>query len=61
MRQIFSRILRRKVKRKIEDVLAEDQCGPRRGKGTRDTKVMLRIISKRNLDIDEEMCARFIN
>ena len=31
------------------------------GKGTRDAIGMLRIISERNLDTDEELCACFID
>jgi hypothetical protein len=38
-------------------VLGEDRFGFRRGKGTRDAIGMLRIISERTLDIDEELCA----
>jgi len=38
--------LRRKIEKKIEDVLGEDQFGYRRGKGTRDTSGMLRITSE---------------
>jgi hypothetical protein len=34
--QIIAKILRRRIERKIEDVLGEDQFGFRRGKGTRD-------------------------
>jgi hypothetical protein len=30
------------LKRKIEDIRGEDQCGFRRGKGTRDAVEMLR-------------------
>jgi hypothetical protein len=33
----------------------------RRGKGTRDAIGMLRIISEQTLDIDEELCACFID
>jgi hypothetical protein len=39
-------ILRRRIGRKIQDVLVEDQFGFRRGKGTRDAVGMLRIISE---------------
>ena len=39
-------ILRRRIKRKIEDVLREDQFGFRRGKRTKDAIGMLRIISE---------------
>jgi hypothetical protein len=52
--KIVARILRRRIERKTEDVLGEDQFGFRRGKGTRDAIGMLRIISERTLDIDEE-------
>ena len=41
-----TRILRKRIKRKTEDVLEEDQFGFRRGKGTRDVTGMLRIISE---------------
>jgi hypothetical protein len=47
-----ARILRRRIERKTEDALGEDQFGFRRGKGTRDAIGMLRIISERTLDID---------
>ena len=42
--KIRARIFRRRNERKIEDVLGEDQFGFRRGKGTRDTIGMMRII-----------------
>jgi hypothetical protein len=48
-------ILRRRIKKKIEDVLGKDQFGFRRGKGTRDAIGMLRIISERTLEINEEL------
>jgi hypothetical protein len=34
--QIVAKILRRRIEKKIEGVLREDQFGFRRGKGTRD-------------------------
>ena len=48
-----AKILRRKIERKFEDVLGEDQFGFRRGKGTRDAIGMMRIIAERTLEIDE--------
>ena len=42
----IGKILRRRIEKKIEDVLGEDQFGFRRGKGTRDANGMLRIISE---------------
>jgi len=59
--KIIAKILRRRIKRKIEGVLGEDQFGFRRGKGTRDAIGMMRIIAKRTLEIDEELCICFID
>jgi len=47
------------TERKTQQVLGEDQCGFRRGNGTGDAIRMLRIISERTLEIDEELCACF--
>ena len=49
--KIVTKILRRRIEKKIEEVLGEDQFGFRRGKGTRDAIGMLSIISERNLEI----------
>jgi hypothetical protein len=43
---IIAKILRRRIERKIKDVLGEEQFGFRRGKGTRDAIGMMRIISE---------------
>ena len=59
--KIVAKILRRRIEKKIEDVLGEDQFGFRRGKGTRDTNGMLRIISERTLEMDEELSVWFID
>jgi len=56
-----AKILRRRIEKKIEDVLGEDQFGFRRGKGTRDAIGMLRIIAERTLEIDAELCVCFID
>ena len=56
-----TKIRRRRIERKIEDVLREDQFGFRRGKGTRDAIGMLRIISERTLEIGAELCFCFID
>jgi hypothetical protein len=58
--KIILRLLRL-LQRKTEDALGEDKFGFRRGKGTRDAIGMLRIITERTLDIDEELCACFID
>ena len=59
--KIVAKILRRRIEKKIEDVLGEDQFGFRRGKGNRYVTGMLRIISERTLKIDEELCVCFID
>jgi len=50
--KIVEKELRRSIEKKICDVLGEGQFG----KGIRDVIGMLRIISERNLEIDEEQC-----
>jgi hypothetical protein len=42
-------MLRRRIERKMETVLGENQFGFRRGTGTRDAIGMLKIISERTL------------
>jgi len=59
--QRVAKILRRRIEKKIEDVFREDQFGFRRGKETRDATGMLRIITERTLEIDEELCVCFID
>jgi len=59
--KIRAKILRRTIERKIEDVLGEDQVAFRRGKRTRDATGMMRIITERTLEIDEELCICFID
>jgi len=59
--RIVAKILRRRIEKKIEDVLGEDQFGFRRVKRTRNAPGMLRIISERTLEIDAELCVCFID
>ena len=59
--KIIAKILRRRIEKKIEDALGEDQFGFRRGKGTRDAIGMMRIMAERTLEIDEELCVCFID
>jgi hypothetical protein len=61
--KIVAKILRRRIEKKIEVVLGDDQFGFRRGKGTSDAIEFLRIIrvSERNLEIDAELCVCFID
>jgi hypothetical protein len=49
---MVAKILRRRIEKKIENVLREDQFGFRRGKGIRDAIRMLRIISQRTFEIE---------
>ena len=57
----IAKILRRRIERKIEDVLGEDKFGFRRGKETRDAIGMMRIIAEQTLEITEELCICFID
>jgi hypothetical protein len=59
--KIVAKILRKRIDRRIEEVLGEDQFGFRRGKGTKDVIGMLRIISEGTLEIDAELCVCFID
>jgi len=59
--KIVAKILRRRIEKKIGDGLGEDQFGFRRGKGTRNAIGMLRIISERTLERDEELNVCFID
>ena len=59
--KIVTKILRRRIERKIEDVLREDQFGFRTGNGTRNAIWMMRIISERTLEIDTELCICLID
>ena len=59
--KIIAKILRRRIQRKIEDVLGEDQFAFRRGKGTRDAIGMMRIIAERTMEVDEELCICFVD
>jgi hypothetical protein len=56
-----AKILRRRIEKKIEEVLQEDQFGFRRGKGTRDAMGLLRVMSERTMEIDEDLCVCFID
>ena len=51
-KSFLAKIPRRRIERKIADVLGEDQFGFRRGKGTRGSIGMMRIIAERTLEID---------
>jgi len=51
----------RRIKRKIKDILGDDQFGFRRGKGIRDAIGMMRIRTGRSLEIDEKLCICFID
>jgi len=46
---------------KVKEVLGENQFGFRRGKRNRDATGMLKMISERTMDVDEELCACFID
>jgi hypothetical protein len=51
----------RKRSPKKTDVLGEDHFGFRRSKGKTGASGMLRIVSEKTLDTDEDVCAFFID
>jgi hypothetical protein len=57
--KIVERIRRRRIERKSENLLGEDQFVFRRGKEIMDAVRMLRIISEQAMEIDEVLCACF--
>jgi Reverse transcriptase (RNA-dependent DNA polymerase). len=59
--KIVARILSKRLESKIEEIMKEDQFGFQKGKGTRDAIGLMRIISERVLDVNEEMCLCFID
>ena len=59
--KIVAKVFRRRIEKKIWDVLGEDQFGFRKGEGIRDAIGTLRIISERTLEIDEELCVCFVD
>ena len=59
--KITAKILRRRIEKKIVDLLGEDKFRFRRGKGTRDAIGMVRIIAEQTLEIEEELCVCFID
>ena len=59
--KIATKVLRKRIQKKIEEVLGEYQFGFRRGKGTRNAIAMLRIISERTLKIYDDLCVCFID
>ena len=59
--KIIAKIVRRRIEKKTEDVLGEDQFGLERGKGTRDAIGMMSIKAERTLEVDEELCVCFID
>ena len=59
--KIVARILSKRLESKIEEIIEEYQFGFRKGKGTRDSIGLMRIIPETVLDVKEEMCLCFIN
>ena len=59
--KIIPKIFRRRIERKVEAVLGEDQFGFRRGKGTRVAIGMMGIIAEQTLEIDKELCICFVD
>jgi hypothetical protein len=49
------------TEKKIKVVRGENQFGFRRGKRNRNAAEILRMISERTMDVDEKLCACFID
>jgi hypothetical protein len=49
------------IEKKIKEELEENQFGFRKRKRNRDAAGILRIISERRLDVDEELCTCFMD
>ena len=58
--KIVGRVLKRRMERKIGDVLG-DQFEFGKGRGIRNALGMLRIVSELTLEIDQELCACFLD
>ena len=59
--KIFVRFLSKRLESKIKEATDKDQFGSQKDKGTRDAIGLMRIISKRVLEVKEEMCLCFID
>ena len=59
--KVIAMKLRRRIKKKVESVLGEEQFGFRGGKGARDVIGMMGVIAERTLEKDEELCVCFID
>ena len=56
-----ARILRRRIETTIEDVLGLEHLGFRTVEGTRYAIGMLKLISEQTLEIDDKLCACFLD
>ena len=56
-----TRIILKRIEKKIEENMGDDQFGFRRGKGTRDAIGCLRMIGERMLDVNKDLYVCFID
>ena len=59
--KILLRILNRRLRSKIEEVLEEEQFGFRKGKGTRDAIGLIRTMGERYIEKDKDVYAVFVD
>ena len=59
--KIVARILTKRIEKRAEDILSEDQFGFRKGRGTRDAIGAVRILAERAMEVNTEVCVCFID
>lgn len=55
------KILHRRVERKAEGFLGNDQFGFRKGRGTRNTTALMRVLGERSVEYNQDMYVCFID
>ena len=59
--KIMLKVLHRRLEAKAEEYLGEDQFGFRRGKGTREAIAMMRVLSERNIEHNQDIYVCFVD
>lgn len=59
--KIITRIIYHRIERKAEDIISEEQFGFRKGRGTREAILSLRLIIEKSLEIDKLVVIAFID
>jgi|AKYZ01.1.fsa_nt_gi Reverse transcriptase (RNA-dependent DNA polymerase). len=59
--KIVTAIVLKRIDRKIEEVLTEDQFGFRKGRGTREAIMALRLILEKRMEVNKSTCVAFVD